>query len=72
VKGGTEVELVLGTFRAVSTRDAEALARHGEPFFEAAELGTDGRGERLFEIRFADGMWMLAVESDLDPTPEAT
>ncbi|WP_020578872.1 hypothetical protein [Actinopolymorpha alba] len=63
------MEIVLGVFSAVSTRDGEARRRHGQPFFEANELGVDARGERLFEIRFADGLWILAVESDLDPVP---
>jgi len=66
------VEIVLGVFSAVSTRDWTTRSRHGQPFFEANELGVDARGERLFEIRFADGIWILAVESDLDPVPGPT
>jgi hypothetical protein len=66
------MEAVLGTFQAVSTRDGEALSRNGHPYFEVAEVGVDGRGERLVEIRFGDGLWMLATESDLVPATEAT
>ena len=65
------MEAMLGTFQAVSTRDGEALTRHAHPYFAVAEMGVDGRGDRLFEIRFGDGLWMLATESDLVSTTEA-
>lgn len=58
-----------GVFRAVLTRDGEAQERDGLPFYEIAAKGSDVRGEALFEIRFGDGCWMLAVASDIEPTP---
>lgn len=58
---------VTGVFWAVSTRDGEARARSGSPYARLRELGTDARGQQLFEIQFLDGEWMLAVESDLQP-----
>lgn len=61
---------VKGIFRAVSTRDGEARHRHGEPYVGVREVGTDPRGLRQFEIQFLDGIWMLAVESDLETTVE--
>jgi hypothetical protein len=55
----------LGRFRAREVRDAEALKRDGEPFFQIHRLRTkDGRP--LFEILFGDGLWMLANEADLE------
>lgn len=57
----------LGWFHAVQTRDAVARTRDGWPYFEAERRGTDPRGAPLFEIRFGDGEWMLAVEADLLP-----
>lgn len=52
----------IGTFHAVSCRDAASLARDGQPFLELNAIDTaDGRP--LVEVRFADGVWMLA-----DPT----
>lgn len=64
---GTSQSEPLGWFHAVQTRDAVALARDGWPYFEANRRGTDHRGMPLFEIRFGDGEWMLAVEVDLLP-----
>lgn len=57
----------LGTFHAVRTRDAVAFARDGWPYFAMEPRGTDPKGEPLFEIRFGDGIWMLAVLADLSP-----
>lgn len=57
----------LGTFRAVQTRDAVAFARDGWPYFAMEPRGTDALGEPLFEIQFADGVWILAVLADLSP-----
>ena len=59
-----------GIFRAVSTRDGEAQERSGMPFYEINAKGTDVRGQALFEIKFGDGVWMLASASDLQ-TPSA-
>jgi hypothetical protein len=68
----------IGVFRPVSTRDGEAQRRDGEPYFAMnrmdESLSTDdegytatlmGRGGELFEVQFADGVWMLARAADL-------
>jgi hypothetical protein len=58
----------IGIFHARVTRDGEALARDGQPYFSMNRLVERHRpeGERaLFEIQFADGMWMLVREDDL-------
>lgn len=55
----------LGWFHAVKTLDAVARTRDGWPYFEANPRGTNQSGEGLFEIRFGDGVWMLAGEGDL-------
>lgn len=50
------------------TRDGQALARDGQPYFAINRLAeeTPSPGDRdLFEIQFADGRWMLAREDDL-------
>lgn len=57
----------VGWFHAIQTRDAVAQTRDGWPYFEAKSRGTDPGGTPLFEIRFGDGEWMLAVEADLLP-----
>jgi len=57
----------LGLFRAIRTRDAVAQARDGWPYFEANPRGRDKDGQPLFEIRFGDGQWMIAVQDDLSP-----
>jgi hypothetical protein len=62
------LEQPVGVFRARVTRDGEALARDGQPYFAMNRLSELNRpdGERaLFEIRFADGLWMLVREDDL-------
>jgi hypothetical protein len=58
---------LLGTFRAVKTRDAVARTRDGWPYFEINFQGFSPGGELLYEIRFGDGEWMLAVDDDLVP-----
>lgn len=58
----------LGIFRARVTCDGEALARDGQPYFAMNRLDERNRaaGDReLFEIQFADGVWMLVREDDL-------
>jgi hypothetical protein len=55
----------LGWFHAVQTRDAVARAREGWPYFEINPRGVDPSGIALFEVRFGDGQWILAVEADL-------
>lgn len=57
----------IGIFRARVTRDAEARARDGQPYFAMNRL-TESQPELergLFEIQFGDGLWMLAREDDL-------
>jgi hypothetical protein len=54
----------LGVFRAVSTRDGEALARDGQEFYSLNPL--DAQEEAIVEIQFSDGIWMLATPTDLD------
>lgn len=56
-----------GTFRVVSTRDGEARARDGYEYYDINPRGHDNHGAELFEIRFGDGLWMLATDDDLDP-----
>jgi len=58
----------IGIFHARVTRDGEALARDGQPYYAMNRLGETNRpkAERdLFEIRFADGLWMLVREDDI-------
>ena len=58
----------IGYFRARVTRDGEAIARDGQPYFAMNRLAEDSPslGDRdLFEIQFADGLWMLVREDDL-------
>jgi hypothetical protein len=58
----------IGIFHARMTRDGEALARDGQPYYGMNRLGETNRPvvERdLFEIRFADGLWILVREDDL-------
>lgn len=58
----------IGVFHARITRDGEALARDGHPYFAMNRLVERHRREEeraLFEIQFADGMWMLVREDDL-------
>ena len=54
----------LGEFRAVVTRDAEALRRHGAPFYALDRLPSLN-GDWIAEVQFADGLWMLAAAEDL-------
>lgn len=61
----TERAAPLGVFNAVATRDRHALDRDGTPYFEINAVGVDGTGESVYEVRFADGTWMLASECDL-------
>jgi hypothetical protein len=55
-----------GVFRAVTTRDAAAMARDGEPYYDARLIRDEDRDGPLYEIQFADGVWMLASLRDLD------
>lgn len=58
----------IGYFRARATRDGVAIARDGEPYFAMNRLQEENPadGDRdLFEIQFADGLWMLVREDDL-------
>lgn len=54
----------LGTFHAISVRDAASLERDGQPFYEMNHLETaDGRP--VAEVLFGDGTWLL-----VDPTKD--
>lgn len=58
----------IGYFRARVTRDGEAMVRDGQPYFAMNRLAEENpvHGDRdLFEIQFADGLWMLVREDDL-------
>jgi hypothetical protein len=58
----------IGTFRAHSTRDGEAVTRDGQPYYAINRLeeASKPEGERdLYEIQFGDGLWMLARLDDL-------
>jgi len=57
----------LGRFRATRTRDGEALAHAGQPYFAMNALETSNEQEPSVEIQFADGFWMLAEPEDLEP-----
>jgi hypothetical protein len=59
----------LGVFHAVSTRDGVARERNGQDFFAANPKGIDSQGVDVYEVRFADGFWMLTTADDLEPTP---
>lgn len=57
----------LGVFNAQVTRDGSALERDGDPFFAANRLPESVPSDEgaLFEVEFADGVWMLARAPDL-------
>jgi hypothetical protein len=55
----------LGIFHAVSSRDAEALARDGQTFYALNLLESRG-AETIAEIQFGDGVRMLAASDDLE------
>ena len=59
----------LGVFHTVSTLDGVARGRDGQAFFTANPKGIDGRGVDVYEVRFADGFWMLATANDLKTCP---
>lgn len=55
----------LGTYRAISCRDASTLGRDGQPYYGLNTL-TSRTGDAEVEVQFADGTWMLAdPEQDL-------
>lgn len=54
----------LGTFHAVTCQDPTSLDYDGQEFIEINKL--DSRtGEDVYEVGFADGMWLLAKSADL-------
>lgn len=59
---------IAGTFHAVSTRDGEGMRRSGEHFYQYRELPERAPSESgaLYEVLFADGVWMLARVVDLE------
>ncbi len=56
----------VGVFRAVATRDGNALDRDGQPFFRLNHVFDDLRDGPFYEIQFGDGVWILAATPDLD------
>jgi hypothetical protein len=57
----------LGVFHAVKTTDYQARLRDEHLYYLVNALGREPHGDRLFEVCFGDGTWMLAVEADLEP-----
>ena len=56
-----------GVFRAVTTRDGNAVDRDGQRFVDARPLPeAKPTGDPLYEIQFEDGVWILARLTDLD------
>lgn len=57
----------VGTFHAHSTRDGVGWERDGQPFFahnRLEENDPEANGT-LWEVEFADGVWILARTPDL-------
>lgn len=59
----------IGTFRAVATRDGNALRRDGQPFYALNHVFDDPRDGPIYEILFSDETWSLAATDDLDIDP---
>ncbi|CAN7368023.1 hypothetical protein [Knoellia sp. LjRoot47] len=55
----------LGIYRGDSCHDAESLAHYGQPYLEVNVLESVTRTTR--EVRFPDGLWLLAAPEDLTP-----
>lgn len=58
----------IGNFRPRVARDGEAMMRDGQLYYAMTRLAEAHRpdGVRdLFEIQFADGLWMPVREDDL-------
>lgn len=58
----------LRRFRAHSTRDGDAPARDGQPYYVINRLSETSKPDRernFFEIQFAGGLWMLVRLDDL-------
>lgn len=58
----------MGRIRAHSTCDGEALAREGQPYCAINRLSETSKRQwerDLFEIQFADGLWMLVRLDEL-------
>lgn len=55
-----------GVFHAVKTRDGEGLRRDGRPYYQVNYIWTDPRDGPIYEVLFADGVWLLAATADLD------
>lgn len=54
----------IGRFHACSTRDGASLGRDGQEYYELNWL--DSSDQPVAEVRFADGMWLLARRADLE------
>jgi hypothetical protein len=53
----------VGFFHAVAVRDGASVERDGDPIYALRELN-----DQLFEVLFADGVWMLCGEQDIEPS----
>lgn len=58
-------ESPIGTFTVRRTRDANALARDGEPVYGMNEVRGSSPEESLIEIQFGDGEWILVDPDEL-------
>ena len=56
----------IGTFRALSTRDANALERDGRPVFAMNDVYSPAEESPTIEILFADGIWLLCERRELE------
>lgn len=56
----------IGTFRARSTRDANALERDGHPVFAMNDVHAPAAESPTIEILFADGVWLLCEGQELE------
>lgn len=54
----------IGTFRAVTCQDPTSLDYDGQPIIEINKLSSR-TGEDVYEVAFADGMWLLAKPADI-------
>ena len=54
----------LGTFHAISSRDAASLERDGHTYYAINNVPTAVGIE--WEVMFADGQWLLARLEDLE------
>lgn len=60
----TQTASIIGTYHAVTYRDPSSLEYDGQGFIEINRLSSQ-TGEDVFEVGFADGMWLLAKAADV-------